>query len=336
MKRLGSILLLMAATFAPARPVDAHPMAPALYDLRISESGEGTLTWKTPPVRPGGSALQPIIPEACTRRGQPTWKLIDSGAASLETQSVTCDLSKLEGLELGVRGIESTKETVVVRYSAPDGLLARGLLARDKPTFRVPKKQGRIDVVTAYIELGFEHLISGFDHIVFVLGLLVLIGWNRKLLWAITAFTLGHSLTLGLAVFGVINLPSRLIEIAIAVTIMIVALEIKFSATSSASATSAMMRRPGFWPACFGLLHGMGFASALAETGVPEGEVPLALFSFNVGIEIGQLAVVSAAAMTVALVRTVAPGFQALPRTVSAYAIGALAAYWIIERVLTG
>ena len=115
-----------------------------------------------------------------------------------------------------------------------------------------------------------------------------------------------------------------------------VALEIKFSATSTASATSAMMRRPGFWPACFGLLHGMGFASALAETGVPEGEVPLALFSFNVGIEIGQLAVVSAAAMTVALVRTVAPGFQALPRTVSAYAIGALAAYWIIERVLTG
>lgn len=330
MKRLLFIALAVAATLPLEYRASAHPMAPALYDLRVSKSGEGTLTWKTPTARPIGSRLQPLVPEACTRTEPATRDIVDSGGAMVETQPLKCDLSKLEGLTLGVSGIESSKVTVVVRYSGPDGDVARGLLSKDEPTFVVPPKQERSSVVKSYLELGFEHLISGFDHIVFVLGLLVLIGWNRKLLWAITAFTLGHSLTLALAVLGVINLPSRLIEIAIAVTIMIVALEIK------SSGTSALVRRPWFWPACFGLLHGMGFASALAETGVPKGEVPLALFSFNVGIELGQLAVVFAAAITIALLRTIAPPLQRLPRSVPAYVIGSLAAYWIIERVLIG
>ena len=330
MKILSSIALSLILSTSFCNIAYAHPLAPALYELKVESDGSAVLNWKTPTARPIGSRLRPVVPQMCKPTEAPRRAAIDEGLAVLDSQPLQCDVSKLIGAKLSAEGIESGKITVVVRFEGPNGESARGLLSKDKAVFIVPPKQSRWSVAKSYLRLGVDHLISGVDHVMFVLGLLILIGWNRRLLWAITAFTVGHSVTLALASLGLITFPSRLIEIAIAITILIVALEIH------STKTSAMVRRPWFLPGCFGLLHGMGFASALQETGVPQDEVPLALFSFNVGIELGQLAVVVTAAFMILACRAAFPVIRQLPRSVPAYILGSLAAFWVIERVLVG
>src|SRR6185295_4271413 len=144
------------------------------------------------------------------------------------------------------------------------------------------------DVAASYLRLGIEHILTGFDHLLFVLGLCLLIAGRRPLLWTLTAFTAGHSVTLSLAALGFVHVPQAPAEAAIAVTIVILARELARPSTTP----RLLRRRPWAMAALFGLLHGLGFAGALADIGLPAGDIPLALFSFTVGIEIGQIAFV--------------------------------------------
>jgi hydrogenase/urease accessory protein HupE len=192
-----------------------------------------------------------------------------------------------------------------------------------------------LDVVASYAALGVEHILRGVDHLLFVLGLVLLVRGRREILWTITAFTLGHSVTLALATLGVVNAPTRLVEALIAASIVVVALELtrgRDLVDDAARGLSLLLRRPWLVAFTFGLLHGFGFAGALAQIGLPRGEIPLAVLSFNLGIELGQSTFAAAILTLVALLPL---RWHAASRLAAAYGIGALGMLWLYERALS-
>ena len=209
-----------------------------------------------------------------------------------------------------------------------DGRALRIILTAEAPTQTIPERESTLQVLLDYGRLGIEHLVTGIDHVLFVLGLLLLIGGGRRLVGAITAFTVGHSITLVLASFGTTPLPQTVVEIGIALSIVVLAVELVRSKDRPAG---LLARRPWLMSFSFGLLHGLGFAGALAELGLPAHAIPLALFSFNVGIEVGQLGIVALALPLIWLLANRVAARQWIEE-VPATAIGSLGAYWCIER----
>ncbi len=199
----------------------------------------------------------------------------------------------------------------------------------------VPAAQSALEVAADYLRLGVHHLLTGLDHVAFILGLLLLVSGRRRLLVAITAFTLGHSLTLGLAALGLVHLPQPLVEISIAATI--IALGVEAVRAAGAAGPGPIARHPAVLCAGFGLVHGLGFAGALAETGLPQGAIVPALLAFNAGIELGQLAIVAVVALLVALARrtTGAARFGIAPRLALATLVGSAGSFWLLQRALT-
>jgi hydrogenase/urease accessory protein HupE len=186
--------------------------------------------------------------------------------------------------------------------------------------------------VGAYLMHGIEHILFGFDHLLFVLALILIVPDRRMLVWTITAFTLAHSITLSLATLELVHVPGPPVEAGIALSIMLLACEIVRSQRGQSSLTT---KCPWVVAFAFGLLHGLGFASALVDIGLPSGDVPLALFAFNVGVEIGQLAFIAAVLAAMALARRIgiAARVERQAVSVATYAIGILAAFWFIERL---
>jgi hydrogenase/urease accessory protein HupE len=178
------------------------------------------------------------------------------------------------------------------------------------------------------LALGIGHLLTGWDHLTFVLGLLVLFGWHLRLIAAVTAFTIGHSLTLALSVLRIVSIPMALVEAMIAMTIVVLALEIQ------SGRHGPVWKHPWTLPGVLGLLHGLGFASVLFDAGLPKNEIPLALLGFNLGLELGQLGVIAAAGLCFVALRRALPSAWQGNRHLAAYAIGSLAAFWVIERML--
>jgi hydrogenase/urease accessory protein HupE len=191
--------------------------------------------------------------------------------------------------------------------------------------------RGMGEIARAYTVLGVEHILTGFDHLMFVIALLFLVGFNRRLLLTITAFTLAHSLTLASSALELLTLRSPPVEATIALSIMLVAAE-------ALNTRATVSRR---WPALvaflFGLVHGLGFAGALKEIGLPPNHLSVALITFNVGVELGQLSVVGLAFLVYRAFSSrpqFAPKF-ALARAPSLYLIGCIAAYWSLDRIVT-
>ena len=228
-------------------------------------------------------------------------------------------------------GLATGKTDALVRIMLADGRVVQGVLRAGEPRLAIPVRARRVDVLRSYAKLGIEHILTGPDHLLFVFGLLLLVASPGLLVRTITAFTAGHSVTLSLAALGLARLPSRPIEVGIAVSVFLLAVEL----SRDPRPTPTLMRRaPWAIAGLFGLLHGLGFAGALAEVGLPDGEIPTALFAFNVGIEIGQLCfvgIVLAAGVAVASIVT-----RRIPaaRWIPVYAMGSLSALWCIERTL--
>jgi hydrogenase/urease accessory protein HupE len=192
----------------------------------------------------------------------------------------------------------------------------------------VPAKASRWNVFADYLSIGFEHILSGPDHLLFVLGLFLLCAATRSLIQTITSFTVGHSVTLSLAALGYAQFSPGPIEFLIAASVLLLAVEL----ARDEEKETLMRRHP--WPIAllFGLLHGMGFAGALREIGLPQGEIPMALFSFNVGIELGQLVfVIGLVVVSATLTRIKLP--IPLPRRLAIYGMGSMAAFWTFERI---
>jgi hydrogenase/urease accessory protein HupE len=307
----------------------AHPLAPALLSLEELSSGEFAVIWRVSLLRPRGSDVRPVLPRHC-RVLEPA-RFVRGASDLTESWKVDCGPRGLVGSTLAVRGLERSRTDALLRVKLADGRSVRGLVRPGASEFVVPERESVLDVVRAYLRLGVEHLLFGLDHVLFVIGLVLLVrGW-RMLVATITSFTVGHSVTLSLATLGVVDVPTRFFEFAIAFSILLLGAEL---ARREAVESSPMRRWPWAVGFGFGLLHGLGFAGALSEIGLPQGEIPLALFAFNVGVEFGQLGVVIPLVAVGWLARDWLAALPARAVRLPAYAIGSLAGYWCIERAL--
>jgi len=322
-KRLRWTLALFA-WLSLAAPAGAHPFAPALLELRELGADRVSAHWKEPALRAQGSRLQPVLPGGCRGVGKPSVER--EGTAMEATWEIECPQG-LSGQTVGVQGIASSGADVLLRIQRLDGRQHSLVLTADSPELRIPAAPDRLGVFRTYVGLGFEHIFAGYDHLLFVAGLTLLVGLGRRLAWTITAFTLGHSVTLALAALGYVDFSPHAIEVGIAASLYFLALEL-----AGVLPRTVLRSHPWSIPALFGLLHGLGFAGALAKVGLPHGEIPLALLSFNVGIETGQLAFVGIVLVSWALVETLRIPTPLLRRA-SAYAIGSLAILWVLERL---
>ncbi len=324
-------LAAFALTFAlVAQSVSAHPLAPALLQLEEQADGTVEVLWKRSSLAVPGSNIEPVVPPACPATSPAA---IDrQGVAVLVRWTIDCRETGLVGQPVRIDGLGPAKIDTLVRIALADGRTFQRVLRRSEPEMIIPAKASRTRVFVDYLTIGFEHILSGTDHLLFVFGLFLLCaGIMRPLVKTITSFTIGHSVTLSLAALGYTNLPSGPIEVLIAASVLALAVELARDGTDAAGRATLMRRYP--WPMAllFGLLHGMGFAGALREVGLPQGEIPMALFSFNVGIELGQLAFVAALVVAGLLIRRIELPIP-LPQRAAVYVMGSLAAFWTIER----
>lgn len=327
MKALRALCLLVLLALGPAPPGLAHPLAPALLEFRDAGDGQVEMLWRSSRFRATGRAPQPLLPAGCAAQG--AVQVHDEAAARGERRTLHC-AQPLTGQWLRVEGLEGSGINVIARVVQAGGGTLQALLSERSPAWRVPAVQAPPPVFSGYLLLGIEHLWGGFDHLCFVLGLVLLLRRLRPLLIGITAFTLGHSLTLGLAVLGFVRIDPALTEFAIAASIVLLALELL---RAPERGPGLVARRPALLPTAFGLLHGLGFAGALGAIGLPQGEIPLALLAFNLGIELGQLSLVAALLALGLLARKfVSDGVPARWPVLPAYCLGALATAWCLER----
>jgi hydrogenase/urease accessory protein HupE len=322
--------VVLATALAIAPTARAHDFKPALLALTAHTADAFAVVWRLP-VEAAGDRLRPVFPEGSERVGAV------SGAREGDMFVERFEVRRpggLAGLALRIGGASPMVTEVLVRVELGPGHVITGRLrpgARD--AFIVPVASSRGGIAATYLRLGVEHILTGADHLAFVLALVLLAGSAGAILRAVTAFTVAHSITLALAAVGWAHVPQPPVEATIALSIMFVARDLALRRPGQSPATTAMAFG-------FGLLHGLGFAGALAEVGLPAGELPLSLFCFNVGVELGQLGFVL---LVLGLRRTLRPtlaaldqrrpgiaqGLQALPAT----AIGTLGAFWLLDRV---
>lgn len=313
----------------------AHALDPGYLQLQHLEGDTWQVFWRKPTVQGEPMAIDAVLPPNCgpaRAEGDPRF----DGAAWVSQWVALCP-GGLSGQTIVIEGLEATRTDVLVRLSGPDGQALSKRLTADQTGFTVPVDMSGWEVFASYVALGFDHILEGFDHLLFVFALLVLIREPWRLVGAITAFTVAHSITLALATLDLIRVPSPPVEAVIALSIVLLAVEILRRKRGGDQFTE---RYPWLLSFGFGLLHGLGFAGALAEIGLPQGDIPLALLAFNVGVEAGQLAFVSAILLTFAAFRWVAPKVAGILRDpasygtlVMGYAIGTVATYWLVERV---
>jgi hypothetical protein len=316
--------LLMTACIA-----QAHESRPAYLEVNELTPGRYTVLWRTPtnagmrlPVRlelPAG--VRDLSPPAVR-------ELSDS---RIERRLIESP-DGLAGKRIVFAGLQGTITDVLVRVQLANGVQSSVLVHPSNAWVEIPREQGSLAVARTYTLLGIEHILSGFDHLCFVLALVLIVGFNRRLFWTVTAFTLAHSLTLALATLGVIHVPGPPVEATIALSIVFVASEIVQQQRGREGLAS---KQPWLVAFAFGLLHGLGFAGALAEIGLPANAIPLALLFFNIGVELGQLLFIAMVLAATRLLFIAAANRFELRRAaiVPAYMIGGIASYWVIERI---
>jgi len=302
---------LAAALLLPAL-ASAHTLKPGFLLIRDLGDGGWAVDWTAPQAEPG---LLPSATGACTiERGGLDWRLKCAGEGPTE---------------LHLDGIRDDRTEVVVRVARAEGPPAFAMLSRDLPMMELvldgagEAAAEQPAAFKTWLVLGVEHILGGTDHLLFVLGLVLLIASGRDLLATITSFTLAHSITLGAASLGAISLPSAPVESVIALSIVLLAVEL------ARDGDTLTHRKPWLVAFAFGLLHGFGFAGALGEIGLPKDAIWMPLLSFNLGVEAGQLAFVAAVLGPVVLLRKAPRWAQLLP----VYGIGTVAMAWTVQRV---
>lgn len=333
MRLLFAALAVMALLW-PVGEARAHAFDPAFLELQALGGESWRVLWRVP--SSGGQAM-PLglaLPGNCTPAETPP--LTFDGRAFAAQWVVSCP-GGLEGGRIAVTGLEAVLTDVLVRYEVAPGQAESRRLTAATTGFDVPAPLGTIGVITTYLALGVTHILEGADHLLFVFVLLLLIRDGRTLLGAVTAFTVAHSLSLAAAVLGWIVVPGPPVEAVVALSIMFLAAELMQPEGRGLRLTE---RYPWVVAFAFGLLHGLGFARALLEIGLPRGEVPLALFAFNVGVEIGQILFVAIVLVTGVLLRRLYPGLLSGITTRGAtaaravgYLAGGIAAAWFVARI---
>jgi hydrogenase/urease accessory protein HupE len=323
MRRLA-IILLQAFLSTSAM---AHEMRPAYLDMTETGPDIFAVVWKVPAIGELRLGLYVRLPVTCLPKAEPT-KTMESGAY-FERWIAFCD-GGLKGREINVDGLQATMTDALAHITYRDGTTEVVRLKPDAPGFAVAGAQTSFEVARTYFRLGVDHILSGIDHLLFVLALMLLIHNRWTLVKTITAFTIAHSITLAGAALGYVSLPQQPVEATIALSIAFVASELIRMKPGKRRLSEAY---PWVVAFIFGLLHGFGFAGALKEIGLPQADVPLALLTFNLGVEAGQLSFV-AAVLIVFRGITAIVSFPAVPvRMAGAYLIGTTATVWLLTRL---
>ena len=320
-----SALFLLVLLGAPVAHADVF--RPAYLELRESGPGRYDVLWKIPVLGDRRLAARVVFPADVTAVGSRRGEL--AGNTYSERWQVARP-GGLNGQSIAFEGILGGVTDVIVRIERADGTSQVIRVQPDKPRITVPTPSGTGEVAWSYLVLGVEHILGGVDHLLFVLALLLIVRGGRRIVLTITAFTVAHSITLVSATLGWVHVPGPPVEAMIALSIVYVAAEIVRGLRGAPGLTA---RAPWLVAFCFGLLHGFGFAGALAEVGLPQDAIPVALLMFNVGVELGQLVFVAVAlAAGAALARLPLSRRRWMPYAAS-YAIGAIAMFWVIERI---
>jgi hypothetical protein len=314
MKRAVSALVFAALAFL-AGTAAAHEMSMAEMEIRQISPTELQWRWTASGNRPADEVLKLTWPEGC----------------HAEQDRVRCGSAGLSG-KLTVKGVGKTYSAAMVKVSWLDGGSRVYALTGSQPSVRL---HGSADAegggAGSYLNLGFEHIAKGFDHLLFVLGLLLIVRNRWMLVKTISAFTIAHSITLAVATFGVAHVPAAPLNASIALSILFLGPEI---VRAWRGETSFTIRHPWIVAFAFGLLHGFGFASGLAQLGLPDQSIPLALLLFNVGVEIGQLAFVLLILLLKRSVQLLQIPSTPLVERLPGYMVGTLGAFWTIQRIV--
>lgn len=358
-RRIVIALLLLATSWA-----DAHEVRPAFLELTERAPGEFDVLWKVPslggvplageeiPHEQPANAISPGMPRTmpcgCP---SPTATQLSLGVlpihpslpqdaelvvpprverlqgAEIKRWTIRTGAKGLEGWELSVHGLSATMVDVLVRIALADGRVVSRMLRPDAPSFTFTAETAG-PAAGGYFFLGVEHILFGIDHLLFVFALVLIVRGFGLLVKTITAFTIAHSITLALATLGMVHVPSAPVEAVIALSIVFVASEIVRSRRGRHGLTE---RAPWLVALIFGLLHGFGFAGVLSEVGLPQNDIPLALLLFNVGVEVGQLVFVTIVLAIITLLRRIRlPEWAPI---LPPYVIGAVAMFWVIQRL---
>jgi hydrogenase/urease accessory protein HupE len=310
---------------APAR---AHEIRPAFLQIREVEPSTYDVLWKTPAQGDMRLALNAVMPPPCRNLGVARVTLVN--AAVIEHRRIVCE-GGIYGRQIVFENLATTLTDVIVRFepigAAPKTLRVTGAT----PFVVIPAQQSLGEIAGAYFSFGVEHILSGIDHLLFVLCLLMLVPDRVRLFGAITAFTVAHSITLAGTTLGWLRLASAPVEACIALSIAFLAAEIIKARVDPVRSTQL---RPEIAAFGFGLLHGFGFASALHDIGMPEDALPLALVSFNLGVEAGQILFVAAVLALTWLWQRIGQQIPPAAYRAAAYTAGITASFWFIERSL--
>jgi hypothetical protein len=321
-------LALLAALLLPVI-TGAHELSPGYLELTPLSADTPDrvwdVLWKVPAKGTRRLALDVALPADCTGT-EPARRYV--GGGYVERWRTTCE-APLTGRAVRIAGLEVASNDVLVRIQRPDGSGQTERLTADRAAFTVTGRPSLARIAVTYTGLGIEHILLGVDHLLFVLGLLWIVRGPWMLIKTITAFTVAHSITLAAATFRWIGVAEAPVNAAIALSIVFVAVEAIKVRRGEGGLTA---RWPWVVAFGFGLLHGLGFAAALTALGLPAADVPSALLFFNLGVELGQIAFVLLALALAWSLRTLqarpAPALQ----VAGIYAVGAVAAFWLIDR----
>jgi hydrogenase/urease accessory protein HupE len=324
-----TFLGLAFAALAFFQSAAAHEARPAYMQVTEIAPQRYEIIWRTPVL--SGMRL-PVTLRFPKNTRKVTEPVVHELSDSLAERRLIETTGSLTGTRIEIVGLQATITDVLVRVQLLDGSYSTTLVRPSKPWIEIATSRSSLEVATAYLMHGIEHILLGYDHLLFVLALILIVRRGRVLLITVTAFTVAHSITLSLATLGVVHVPGPPVEATIALSILLLACEIIRSDRGQLSLTAQW---PWLVAFSFGLLHGFGFASALTDIGLPQGDIPLALFAFNVGVETGQLIFIAVVLGTLWCVQWIKfpTVVEHHARSVATYAIGIMAAYWFIERL---
>jgi hypothetical protein len=306
----------------------ADEFRPALLEIKETEQGWYSVNWKVPLQNGRALRISPVLPEPFKQMG-PTSTRVFQGSA-IESSTWSAEAGSLIGGKIEIAGLTSIPIDVIVQIALADGAEHSAILRPASPFYVVPERATKWTVAGSYWKIGTIHILEGYDHLLFVLALLLIVPNLWLLFKTITAFTVAHSISLALATLGVLNVPGPPTEAVIALSILFLAVEIIKSREGQLTLTE---RIPWAIALAFGLVHGLGFAGALAEVGLPQQEIPVALLMFNVGVETGQILFVGVVLLLVAAVKRAPFKWPNGSWKLMPYAIGSTAAFWTLQRI---
>lgn len=324
------LTLALSALMGAVGETSAHEIRPALLQIEEKEPGLFDVVWKVPVKDAVVPDIRPVFPPFMKQMGRTATQMLPG--TKLERSTYNSNGRPIVGETLTIDRLSTMQIDVLVRLKLADGSTHSAILRPDTPSFVVPAQATKREIAWSYWRMGLAHILSGMDHLLFLLALLFLVTGFWSLLKTITAFTVAHSITLALATLGFVYVPPGPTEAIIALSIVFLAAEIVRKHYGEIGLTE---RYPWIVAGFFGLFHGLGFAGALTNIGLPAHEIPLALFMFNVGVETGQILFIVVVSGLLAALRHMAVwvpngGWRLVP-----YGIGGVAAFWTVERVVS-